>query len=213
MGQDGDPRRGRCGRRARHGPVHLDGGHRAHRLVPPCPASPFDFSAAQIQATDVGFGTAPLTSITSGGGTATRPVLRAGFATAQLTALCISKTESVPGIGDVVFKLSVPADRTVTANAASFDLTSLRGAGTTGIHLRGSAQIGQAAADLTTLPGSKPFEANPLDAPTTNQGYGWTGIDANAGDLRNVSGTLWQAQISGDIRLPDMSIKVGGSAC
>lgn len=173
---------------------------------------PMDFSSARIQATDVAFGVTPVTSVNANGTTTERAVLRSGFAVASLKGLCVSRTETVKlplgGSVDVLFKLSVPDTHTVQARSASFDLTSLRGDGATGIQLRGSAQIGQATADLTTLPGVKPFEANPLGAPTVNNGYGWTGIDASSGDLHNVSGKLWQAQISGDIGLPKLSIKV-----
>lgn len=186
------------------------------------------FSSSQIMADDAAFGMAP---VRLGNGT-WKNVLRAGFATATLNGLCISKTETVAGLVKYTIKLTA-GDGTAAlesrANNAALDVTSLRGAG---INLQGSTQIGQASTDLTTAPGAAPYEANPFTVPKTYDGgyfgpgatgpnaysssgngghvngQGYTGIDATRGSLTTVYGQLWQAQVSGAITLPNLTIKV-----
>ncbi|MCX6399053.1 MAG: DUF6230 family protein [Propionibacteriales bacterium] len=186
------------------------------------------FSSSQITADDAAFGMAP---VRLGDGT-WKNVLRAGFATATLNGLCISKTETVAGLVKYTIKLTA-GDGTAAlesrANNAALDVTSLRGAG---INLQGSTQIGQASTDLTTAPGAAPYLANPFAVPQTwdggfygpgstgpnaysatgngghTNGQGYTGIDATRGTLNAAYGHLWQAQVSGDITLPNLTIKV-----
>lgn len=186
------------------------------------------FSSSQITADDAAFGMAP---VRLGNGT-WKNVLRAGFATATLNGLCISKTETVAGLVKYTIKLTA-GDGTGAlesrANNAALDVTSLRGAG---INLQGSTQIGQASTDLTTAPGAAPYLANPFGVPQTwdggffgpgttgpnaysatgngghTNGQGYTGIDATRGSLTAAYGQLWQAQVSGDITLPNLTIKV-----
>ncbi|MFW6868537.1 DUF6230 family protein [Nocardioides sp. CPCC 206347] len=186
------------------------------------------FSASQINANDAAFGMAP---VRLGNGN-WKNVLRAGFATATLDGLCISKTETLAGLVKYTIKLTA-GDGTAAlesrANNATLDVTTLRGAA---ISLQGSTQLGQATTDLTTIPGTAPYEANPFGVPQTwgggffgpgaagpnaysesgngghVNGQGFTGIDATRGTLTSVYGQLWQAQVSGDVTLPNLSIKV-----
>lgn len=186
------------------------------------------FSTSQLTADDAAFGMAP---VRLGNGT-WKNVLRAGFATASLNGLCVSKTETVLGGLRYTVKLTSgdggPGLETRAANAA-LDVTTLRGAG---INLQGSTQIGQATTDLTTTPGAAPYEANPFGVPQTYDGgffgpgatgpqaysgtangghvngQGFTGIDATRGALTNVHGQLWQAQVTGNITLPNLTIRV-----
>lgn len=186
------------------------------------------FSSSQITADDAAFGMAP---VRLGNGT-WKNVLRAGFATATLDGLCISKTETVAGLVKYTIKLTA-GDGTAAlesrANNAALDVTSLRGAS---INLQGSTQLGQATTDLTTSPGAAPYLANPFAVPQTwdggfhgpgaagpnaysatgngghVNGQGYTGIDATRGALTSVYGQLWQAQVTGDISLPNLTIKV-----
>jgi hypothetical protein len=186
------------------------------------------FSSSQITADDAAFGMAP---VRLGNGT-WKNLLRAGFATASLNGLCVSKTQTV--LGGIKYTVKLTAGdggtglETRAANAA-LDVTALRGAG---INLQGSTQIGQATTDLTTAPGAAPYLANPFGVPSTYDGgwfgpgttgpqvygatgngghvngQGYTGIDATRGSLTNVYGQLWQAQVTGNITLPNLSIKV-----
>lgn len=185
------------------------------------------FSSSQITADDAAFGMAPVRL-----GTGTwKNLLRAGFARAGMDGLCVSKTESV---GPVKYTIKLTSgDGTaaleIGAADAGFDVTTLRG---TGINLQGSTQIGQATTDLTTAPGAAPYVANPFGVPSTYDGgffgpgatgpqvyggtgngghvngQGYTGIDATRGALTGVYGQLWQAQVSGNITLPNLKIQV-----
>lgn len=177
------------------------------------------FSSTQINAVDAGFGMVPQTRYGAAGPQA-KPALRAGFATATINGLCVSKSETIAGLTFTI-RLQSGDDNTGTAEIqaknAAFDITSLRASGT-GLVLRGVDQIGLATADITTsettTPGS--YVANPLDAPTGNAAQGWTGIDATAGTLNQVAGKLWSAQIEGDIILPKLSITTSpgtGASC
>lgn len=186
------------------------------------------FSTNQLTADDAAFGMAP---VRLGNGT-WKNVLRAGFATASLDGLCVSKTETV--VGGIKYTLKLTSGdngtglETKAANAA-LDLTTLRGAS---IDLQGSTQLGQATTDLTTTPGTAPYHANPFGVPPTYDGgwfgpgttgpqaysgtgngghvngQGYTGIDATRGSLRRVYGQLWQAQVTGNITLPNLKIAV-----
>ncbi len=185
------------------------------------------FSSSRITADDAAFGMAP---VRLGNGT-WKNLLRAGFARAGMDGLCVSKTESV---GPVKYTIKLTAgDGTsaleIGAADAGFDVTTLRG---TGINLQGSTQIGQATTDLTTAPGAAPYVANPFGVPATYDGgflgpgttgpqvygatgngghvngQGYTGIDATRGALTGVYGQLWQAQVSGNITLPNLRIQV-----
>lgn len=186
------------------------------------------FSSSQITADDAAFGMAP---VRLGDGT-WKNVLRAGFASASLDGLCVSKTETV--VGGIKYTLKLTSGdagaglETKAANAA-LDVTTLRGAG---INLQGSTQLGQATTDLTTAPGAAPYLANPFGVPSTYDGgffgpghtgpqaysgtgngghvngQGFTGIDATRGSLTNVYGQLWQAQVTGNITLPNLQIRV-----
>jgi len=181
------------------------------------------FSSGRIQAQDVGFAMVP---VQQQDGT-WRNVLRAGFATADLDGLCVAQVETIPGLGEVTVALEASDDDEGTlelkAADATFDITDLRGDGP-GISLQGSTQIGLASTDVTTRPGRAPYESNPLGAPEAfvpgltagsasanaghTNGQGWTGIDATAGNLDNVHGTLWQAQVIGPIDVPGLEITV-----
>ena len=186
------------------------------------------FSSSQITADDAAFGMAP---VRLGNGT-WKNVLRAGFASASLDGLCVSKTETV--VGGIKYTLKLTSGdsgtglETKAANAA-LDVTTLRGAS---IDLQGSTQLGQATTDLTTAPGTAPYLANPFGVPSTYDGgwfgpgatgpqaysgtgngghvngQGFTGIDATRGSLRRVYGQLWQAQVTGNITLPNLKIAV-----
>ncbi len=180
------------------------------------------FASSRIYAADAGFGTAVVGRQDGG----TQPVLRAGFASATMNGFCLTKTESVPLVGDVTFHLQSgdgnASTSEISARSAAFDITYLRAASSPGIDLKGSTQIGLATTDLTTTPGTAPFDANPFEVPKTfdprwysssrngghNNGQGYTAIDATTADLNMVYGDIWQAQIEGDIALPDLRIRV-----
>lgn len=186
------------------------------------------FSTSRLVADDAGFGVGPVRL-----GTGTwKNVLRTGFAVASLDGLCVSRTENL-GPFKVTIKLtsgdSTAGTTETKAASAAFDLTKLRG---NSINLQGSTQLGLAATDVTTLPGKAPYEANPLGIPNTfaggffnpdgtggqvysssgngglPNGQGYTAIDATRSALSNAYGSLWQAQINGDITLPNLSINV-----
>lgn len=194
--------------------------------------SPMSFSSSRIVANDVGFG---VTSVQTQSGER-HNVLRAGFASAGLNGLCVSKTESIAGIGNVTFRLTSgdgnAATQEIQAQNAAFDITSLRAQGATGIRLEGTVQLGLSTPDITTTPGEAPFTSNPLGQVPSGSpmlqnyqagvysagsaginggrmnGQGWVGIDATRGTLETVRGTMWQAQVTGDILLPNLSIAI-----
>ncbi|MBO0843236.1 MAG: hypothetical protein J2O46_08625, partial [Nocardioides sp.] len=89
------------------------------------------FSSSQITANDVGFGMAPVRS-----GGKWHNTLRAGFASATVKGLCVSKTESLAGVKYLVRLQSTGGS--FTANDTALDIASLRGVG---LNLQGSTQI------------------------------------------------------------------------
>lgn len=179
--------------------------------------SPASFTSSAIVGQNVAFGMA---QSTLDNGT-TSNVLRAGFATAALNGLCVTKTDTIAGI-QYTFKLTAgdgnATTNEITANNALFDLTSIRGSGP-GLVLQGLDQIGSASADLTTSSTGGVLDTNPLGAPGgagAAYGAGWAGIQASSGQLNNVTGTLWNAEIQGSINLPNLSISVSlgsGTPC
>lgn len=190
----------------------------------------FSFSSNQIHAVDAGFGMAPM-KLQNG---TWKNVLRAGFRTATITGLCLSKVESLPVLGNYTVTLSSPG--TITADNGVFDLTDIVGdKSSTGIALQGTAQIGLATPDITTVfaNGSGiPFQGNPFGETNSGSsplktytagaynagasgvngnlmnGQGYTGIDVSGADLYKVFGRLWQIQLSGHITLPKLKISV-----
>lgn len=187
------------------------------------------FSTSAIYAVNAGLG---MTTATTASGT-TKPVLRAGFATARLDGLCVSKVETValPGglnlsvtlrltSGDGALSTTSPANQEspytdIAANNVTFDITSLRamtqpGQAGNGVQLNGLDEIGIATPDIQTTPGI----TNPLGGLTTNNGEGWFGISGTSATFYSVKGLLWDAQISGNIALPNLSISTStnGSA-
>ena len=83
--------------------------------------------------------------------------------------------------------------------------------------LQGAVQLGLASTDLTTIPGGTPYVANPIwpvtdaaDNPieVPGNGQGWTGVDATGATLSNVYGTMWDAQVGGNVVLPKLKIEV-----
>ncbi len=189
----------------------------------------FSFASSKIVATDAGFG---MTVVKAADGN-NRNVLRAGFSGAQMNGLCISKTETVAGI-PVTFRLtSGDGNNTSTeikAADAAFDVLELQARGT-GVQLQGSVQIGLSTPDITTTPGAAPFRSNPLGQLNENyvggflenysadlwngtansgrmNGQGFIGVDATQATLTTVHGKIMQAQISGNIVLPNLKIHV-----
>jgi len=170
------------------------------------------FSSSALNGADVGFGMA---TIQKQDGT-TVDVLRAGFAQVSLDGLCVSKTEYVAGI-PITLRLTagdgVLGTNELTAANATFDVATMRGTSqagqpASGLQLDGRAQLGLVTADITTTGPAGNKDINPLDGPTSNNGYGWYGIDADQGRLYSVKGTLWNAVIGGPLTLPNLKITV-----
>lgn len=163
------------------------------------------FSSGRVTGQDVGFAMSNMSRRNADGTTSTVKVLSAGFATGTLDGFCLSQTQSIAPFGSIVIKVTAgdgnAATREVSATNVQLDVTELRG-NSTGLNLDGIVQLGVAAQDVTTLPGVD----NPLGAPT---GTGYYGIDATAGDLYNVKGYLYNAEIGGPIKLPNLKIQVG----
>jgi hypothetical protein len=174
---------------------------------------PTRFASSAIYAQNVGFG---MTTANLQSGTV--PVLRAGFATARLDGLCVSRKEA---IGPLTVTLTLrsgdgnlasdPASGTtwpdIAANNATFDLRQIRGmqqsgqAGN-GINLNGLDEIGISTQDIQTTPGV----TNPLAGPA---GANWVGISGTSATFYSVKGYLYDAAISGNIALPKLSITTG----
>ncbi|HEY0889775.1 MAG TPA: DUF6230 family protein [Nocardioides sp.] len=192
------------------------------------------FATSRIIATDAGFGM----TVVKGKDGNVRNVLRAGFAGATMNGICISKTESVAGFSALTITLTGGdgnnTSNEITASNAAFDVAELNAKGS-GIQLQGSAQIGLSTPDITTVPGAPPFSRNPLgqtNSAFTNglledydssiwnmslnggrmNGQGFTGIDATKATLTTVYGKLLQAQIVGNITLPNLKISVAAGA-
>ncbi|MEU4455053.1 DUF6230 family protein [Nocardioides sp. NPDC023903] len=192
------------------------------------------FSSTNIHAADAAFGTSLVqTQAAASSGGDWTPVLRAGFASATMNGFCLSRVEEVGMLGSYTIRLTSgdddPATNEINAQMAVFDITQLRAAAAPGINLQGVAQIGLASTDLTTNPGSAPYAANPMGLPQAfdsswyqasgngghNNGQGFTGIDATVADLNSVYGDVWQAQIEGEVTLPNLEIEVlpGNQSC
>lgn len=140
-------------------------------------------STQRLQAVDAGFGMAP---VQQSDGT-WKNVLRAGFANATATGLCVSKTESLPVVGTYTIKLVAPASAgTITASNGVFDITDIVGnSDGTGINLKGSTQIGLATPDITTIfkdGQGLPYAPNPFGASTGDSPLDvWTsGVEAGS---------------------------------
>ena len=188
------------------------------------------FASSKLVASDVGFGM----TLIKGEDGQPRNALRAGFAGAKMNGLCVSKTETLAGVGAVTIKLTSgdgdSANTEISAANAAFDVIDLQAKGT-GIQLQGSTQIGLSTPDITTVPGTAPFSSNPLgqlnpaftsgklenfDAEIWNttanggrmNGQGFTGIDATRATLTTVYGKVLNAQIVGSITLPNLKISV-----
>lgn len=188
------------------------------------------FATSKLIADDVGFG---MTVINGADGNP-RNALRAGFAGAKMNGLCVSKTESLLGVGAVTIKLtsgdSNNTNTEISAANAAFDVIDFQAKGS-GIQLQGSTQIGLSTPDITTVPGTAPFSNNPLgqlnpaftsgklenyDSSIWNMtanggrmnGQGFTGIDATRATLTTVYGKVLNAQIVGSITLPNLKISV-----
>lgn len=188
------------------------------------------FASSKLVASDVGFGM----TLIKGEDGQPRNALRAGFAGAKMNGLCVSKTETLAGVGAVTIKLTSGdgdnANTEISAANAAFDVIDLQAKGT-GIQLQGSTQIGLSTPDITTVPGAAPFSSNPLgqlnpaftggrlenfDAEIWNttanggrmNGQGFTGIDATRATLTTVYGKVLNAQIVGSITLPNLKISV-----
>ncbi len=166
---------------------------------------PAKFSSGRVTGQDVGFGMSTMTRKNADGTTSQVHVLSAGFATGTLDGFCLSQTQSIAPFGTVVIRVTAgdgnATTREINAVNVQFDITELRGNGT-GLNLDGIVQMGVASQDVTTLTGVD----NPLGAPV---GPGWYGIDATAGDLYQVKGYLYDAEIGGPMQLPNLKIQVG----
>lgn len=170
------------------------------------------FATGRVEGEDVGFGMSEITlrdraghpDCPTEGATCTRRVLSAGFATGRLDGFCLSQRQTLPVVGNVTIKVTAgdgdPATQEIGAVNVQFDLTALRGNGA-GLNLDGMVHIGLATQDITTLAGVD----NPLGAPT---GTGWFGIDATRGDIFGAKGHLYDAEIGGPMRLPNLRITV-----
>lgn len=123
----------------------------------------FSIASAQIHATDAGFGMAPVKQANG----SWKNVLRAGFSGASISGLCLSKTETLPVVGDVTVRLLSPTGAgSIKASNGVFDITDIAGDTTgAGINLKGNTQIGLATTDITTVYANGtglPYKANPF---------------------------------------------------
>ncbi|MFI5622344.1 DUF6230 family protein [Nocardioides sp. NPDC051685] len=192
------------------------------------------FSSTNIHAADAAFGTSVVrTQAAASSGGSWTPVLRAGFASATMNGFCLSRVEEVGPLGSYTIRLTAgddnPSTNEISAQSVAFDITRLRAASAPGVNLQGTAQIGLATTDLTTNPGTAPYVANPMGVPQEfepnwyqfsgnsghNNGQGFTGIDATVADLSAVYGDVRQAQIEGEVTLPNLEIDLlpGDQSC
>ncbi|MFE6509920.1 DUF6230 family protein [Nocardioides sp. NPDC057767] len=192
------------------------------------------FSSSRIHAADAAFGTALVqTQASASSGGDWTPVLRAGFASATMNGFCLSRVEDVGALGSYTIRLTAGDDdqttNEISAQRVAFDITQLRAASSPGVNLQGTAQIGLATTDLTTNPGTAPYAANPMGVPQGfdakwyqtsgngghNNGQGFTGIDATVANLNSVYGDVRQAQIEGEVTLPNLEIELlpGNQSC
>ncbi|MFT4264300.1 MAG: DUF6230 family protein [Nocardioides sp.] len=168
-------------------------------------SSPAAFSTTLLEGPDIAFGAAAGSVDGS-----TTPVLRAGVSDATLNGFCLSQTQSLGVLGDITVKVTAGDDSgkaDITANYATFDLTTIRAAGE-GVVLGGWNQIGVASTDVTTIDQNGAPYPNPLDAPTTGYGEGWFGIDSDQGAVHNIKGRLYSAQVIGNITLPHLKVNL-----
>lgn len=171
------------------------------------------FSTEGIKGEDVAIGVSEATVRNSAGVDTRVKVLRAGFAVAELSRLCVSIKQSIPVLGDVVLQVeagdSDPATYEIKANNIELDILRGRTPTTSGLKLNGSVKIGMATQDLSTVAGVD----DPLQQPMDKNGSGYWGIDATQGAIDGLSGHLYDAEIVGSIQLPNLKIKASGSDC
>lgn len=165
------------------------------------------FSASTVTGEDIGFGTLPMKQRVADGSNTTDPVLRAGFAKAEINGFCLTQQEKLPAIGWVTLTVTAgdgdPETMEIAADNLVIDVLGLRG-DDRGINLDGVVQIGVTTSDITTVGNVD----NPLGAPTNNGGAGWFGIDADKGEIFNAKGTLYDAVIGGPAALPNLSLNL-----
>ncbi|MFT4264314.1 MAG: DUF6230 family protein [Nocardioides sp.] len=124
-------------------------------------------SSSNFQMADFTLDTGASTTTTGSAADTWKNVLRAGFASATLSGLCLSKTETLPILGDVTVKLYSPSSAgDITASNGVFDLTDIASdSSDAGINLKGNTQIGLATTDITTVYANGtglPYKANPF---------------------------------------------------
>jgi len=128
----------------------------------------FSMSSSRLTAVDAGFGMAP---VQQQDGT-WKNVLRAGFSSATISGLCLSKTEKLPIIGtDYTLRLTSPSSAgSISASNGVFDITDIAAdtsgaAPNNGINLKGNTQVGLTTTDITTVFAngtSLPYKAEPF---------------------------------------------------
>lgn len=171
------------------------------------------FSTQAITGQDVAIGVSEATVRNSAGVDTKVKVLRAGFAVAELSSICVSVKQNIPVIGDVTLRLDAgdndPSTYEIKANNVELDLLRGRSPSTAGLRLNGSVKIGMATQDLTTVPGAD----DPLEQPMDKNGSGYWGIDATQGTIGGLSGQLYDMEIVGSIQLPNLKINASGTDC
>lgn len=181
------------------------------------------FSTSRLSTTNVGFAMVPISVGSASGSTSKKYVLRMGFANGSLDGFCLSQSKDFGVLGTWTIRITAK-DGTFNAAAANsdvvgsnvqFDVTGATSAGTpnpagNGITLSGNVQLGVAAQSITTWTSGGSLAYNPLDAPTDFDGIDGRlfGIDADAGNLYNLKGDIYDAIIQGPINIKGLKIEV-----
>ena len=171
------------------------------------------FSTGGLSGDNFGIGVA---QIYHTGYSSERNILRAGFASGRMDGLCLTRDESIPGIGYTVrmkmtagdgIRSTNPSQNEIRAFNAVIDVQKLRTQGS-GLQLQGRSEFGLASADVTTIngPSSSYPVPNPLEAPG-RQGY--YGIDADKAQLSYVKGRIYDAEFGDLYAMPNLKIQVG----
>ncbi|KGN34414.1 hypothetical protein N802_12745 [Knoellia sinensis KCTC 19936] len=178
-----------------------------------------EFSTGRVHGDVVAMGivTVPVSTGVAGQSTP-KPVLRTGFAGANLNGFCFSQIQQLAGVNWTI-KVTSGDDNPNTFESTGknivFDVTEIRGTSDPGINLDGLVEIGPRASSLRTIPDPNDptkFLDNPLEAPTTGN---YLGIQASIGELYQLRGKVYDMQIGGPLNLPNLDITVtrNGQTC
>lgn len=165
----------------------------------------FQFASTRVAGTNTAFGIA---TANQQDGT-NKKVLRTSMKTATLNGFCLSKVQTVPGVGDVTFRFqSGDGDASTsefTATNVLFDVDGFRSTGV-GMVLKGNVQMGISAQDVQST-----GTDNPLDVSTALGAWAIQSPDSSISEMRGLlrSATLPVAAIPG----MKITAKVGGAQC